>query len=121
MFLVSTLPVFFSALLIAAHFFRSGFLLSAIVCLLLPLLLFTRNHWAPRLLTGFLLLSAAEWLRTMLVFIGHYQEAGVPWIRLAVILTSVSLVTALSALVFRTAGMRKRYMKSAAEPPAAIQ
>jgi len=114
MFTVFALPVFFSALLIAAHFFRSGSLLFAIVCLLFPLLLFTRNRWTPRLLTIFLLLSAAEWLRTMLVFIGHYQEAGVPWIRLAVILTSVSLLTALSALVFRTAGMKKRYIKSAA-------
>ena len=114
MFVVSTLPVFFSALLIAAHFFRSGSLLFAIVCLLSPLLLFTRNHWAPRLLTIFLLLSAAEWLRTMVVFIGHYQEAGVSWIRLAVILTGVSLATALSALVFRTKRMKKRYMRSAA-------
>jgi hypothetical protein len=109
MFIVSTLPVIFSALLIAAHFFRAGSLLPAIICLLFPLLLFTRNHWAPRLLTIFLLLSAAEWLRTMVVFIGHYQEAGAPWIRLVVILTCVSLATALSALVFRTKRMNKRY------------
>jgi len=109
MFLISTLPVFFSALLIAAHFFRSGSLLSAILCLLFPLLLLTRNRWVPRLLTIFLLLSAGEWLRTMLIFIGHYQEAGVPWSRMAVILTGVSLATALSTLVFRTTGMKKRY------------
>ncbi len=114
MFIVSTLPVIFSALLIAAHFFRAGSLLPAIICLFFPLLLFTRNRWAPRLLTIFLLLSAAEWLRTMVVFIGHYQEAGVPWIRLVVILTGVSLATALSALVFRTERMKKRYMRSAA-------
>ncbi len=109
MFIISTLPVFFSTLLIAAHFFRSGSLLLAVLCLLFLLLLFTRNRWAPRLLTIFLLLSAAEWLRTMLIFIGHYQEADVPWIRLAVILSGVSLATSLSTLVFRTAGMKKRY------------
>ena len=114
MIVLTILPIFCSSLLIAAHFYRSGSLLLTAVSLLLPLVLFTRNHWAPRLVTVFLLLSAAEWLRTMLVFIEQYQQAGISWTRLAIILTSVSLFTALSSLTFRTAAMKKRYRT---EPP----
>jgi hypothetical protein len=45
----------------------------------------------------------------MLVFIGQYQEAGISWTRLAIILTCVSLFTALSSLVFKTSVMKRRY------------
>ncbi|NOR25824.1 MAG: hypothetical protein GQ542_15835 [Desulforhopalus sp.] len=109
MIVLTILPILCSTLLIAAHFYRSGSLLLTAVSLLLPLVLFTRSHWAPRLVTVFLLLSAAEWLRTMLVFIEQYQAAGISWTRLAIILTSVSLFTALSSLAFKTASMKRRY------------
>ena len=109
MIVVTMLPIFCSSLLIAAHFYRAGLPLLTAVSLLLPLVLFTRNHWAPRLVTVFLLLSAAEWLRTMLVFIEQYQAAGISWTRLAIILTSVSFFTALSSLALRTTAMKKRY------------
>lgn len=115
MTVLAILPIFFSALLIAAHFYRSGFLVLTTVSLLIPLLLFMRNHWAPRMITLFLILAAAEWLRTMLVFIGNYQEANISWTRLAVILTSVSLFTALSALAFKTRVMKKRFRASKAD------
>ncbi|MCP4339870.1 MAG: hypothetical protein GY799_13510 [Desulfobulbaceae bacterium] len=104
------LPILCSTLLIAAHFYRSGSLLLTTLCLALPLLLFARNHWVPRLVSLFLLLSAAEWLRTMLVFIGQYQEADRSWTRLAIIFTVVSLFTALSSLAFKTTAMKKRYI-----------
>ncbi len=109
MIVVTMLPILFSTLLSAAHFYRAGSLLLMAVSLLIPPLLFTRSHWVPRIVTVSLLLAAAEWLRTMLVFIGQYQEAGLPWTRLAVILTSVCLFTALSPLVFKTTGMKSRY------------
>jgi hypothetical protein len=112
MIIPAILPILFSTLLIAAHFYRSGSLLFTAVSLLFPLLLMMRNRWTPRLITVFLYISAAEWLRTMLVFIGQYQEAGISWTRLAIILTSVSLFTALSSLVFRTTVMKRRYRTS---------
>jgi hypothetical protein len=110
MIVLALLPIFCSTVLIAAHFYRSGSLLLTAVSLALPLLLFARNHWVPRLVSLFLLLSAAEWLRTMLVFIGQYQEADRSWTRLAIILTVVSLFTALSSLAFKTTAMKKRYI-----------
>jgi hypothetical protein len=110
MIALALLPILCSTLLIAAHFYRSGSPLLTAVGLALPLLLFARSHWVPRLITVFLLLSAAEWLRIMLVFIGQYQEADRSWTRLAIILTVVSLFTALSSLAFRTTAMKNRYI-----------
>jgi len=109
MIVLALLPIFVSTLLIAAHFYRSGSLLLTVGSLLILLLLFTKSHWTPRIISVFLLLSAAEWARTMLVFIEQYQEAGISWTRLAIILTSVSLFTALSPLAFRTTAMKNRY------------
>jgi ABC-type Na+ efflux pump permease subunit len=109
MIVLTTLPIFFSTLLIAAHFYRSGSLLFTVLSLLVLLLLFTKIHWVPRIITIFLILSAIEWLRTMMVFIGQYQEAGLSWIRLAIILTSVIFFTALSTLAFKTKVLKRRY------------
>jgi hypothetical protein len=103
------LPVILSALLIAAHFYRSGALIFTAICLLLPVLLVSKNHWIPKIITAFLLLAAGEWLRTLFVFIEHYQAAGIPWTRMAIILGGVSIFTASSALVFKTSTLKKRY------------
>ncbi len=111
---LAVLPIFCSTLLIAAHFYRSGSLLLTAGSLLILSLVFVRKQWVPRLLTVFLLLAAGEWIRTMLVFIEQYQEAGRSWTRLAIILTSVSLFTALSPLVFKTKVLKSKYRSAGA-------
>ena len=105
----SFLPIVISSLLAAAHFYRSGFLLVAAMSLFLPLLMIVRHRFVPRLLTFFLLLCGMEWLRTLYVLAGRYQEASLSTTRLIVILVTVSLITILSPLVFRTSAMRRRY------------
>jgi len=109
MLILSCLPIVCSAVLLAAHFYRGGILFLTVVSMLTPLLLCWKNRWIPRLLTVFLFLAAVEWLKTMLFFIGKYEETGHSWTRLSIILSSVSLFTALSPLVFRTKAMQKRY------------
>ncbi len=116
MLLAAIMPILFSSLMIAAHFFRSGSLLFATLSLLAPCLLCLKSKWTPRLLTPLLLLAAVEWLRTMIVFIGWYQQIGHPWTRLAIILGSVSLFTALSPLTFKTKAMQRRYHKHVFDP-----
>jgi hypothetical protein len=107
--ILACMPILFSALLIAAHFFRAGALVLTAVSLLLPLLLLTRIRWVPQLLGIFLLLSAAEWLRTMLLLIDRYQEAGMNWHRMAIILGGVALFTVSSSLVFKTTALQRRF------------
>lgn len=106
---IRLLPVFFSFLLISAHFQRAGLSLIALVCLLAPGLLYFTRPWSPRILQILLLLSAVEWLRTLVSLVQLRQELGMDWTRLAIILGCVAAFTAASALVFQNGGIRKKY------------
>ena len=105
-----------SALLLAAHFFRSGRLLLAGIALLIPWLLLTRTTWGRRAVQVCLSVGVVEWVRTGFVFVQERRTAGAPWERLALILGAVALLTASAALA-----LRPRSPRAAArpEPPAA--
>ena len=59
------LPVVLSALVLAAHFFRSRQLPLVAVSLALPLLLLVRERWSARVVQAGLVLGALEWVRTL--------------------------------------------------------
>ncbi len=103
------LPVVVSLLLLGAHFLRSGNLVLVALALVLVGLLGVRRRWAARLVQVALVLGALEWARTLVVLVAWRSEAGRPVARLAVILGSVTLLTVLSALVFRTERLRRVY------------
>ncbi len=106
-------PVIISFVLLAAHFYRAGQLaLVMVMFVLLLLLLVIKQAWLPRLIQVVLLLGALEWLRTLLSLVHMRMEFGLPWIRLAVILGTVALFTALSGLVFRHKALKKRYERT---------
>lgn len=109
--LVKLLPVIFSFLLLAAHFYRAGQVVLAAVSLALPFLLFLKEAWVIRVVQAALLLGSIEWVRTLYIFAQQRIEFGQPWTRLAIILGSVALFTALSALVFRAPSLRQRYKR----------
>mgnify|MGYP006420147441 FL=1 len=94
-------PVLFSALLIAAHFLRTGATGLALLCLVVPALLALRQTWAPTVVRVFLVLATLEWLRTLATNVSERQATGEPWLRMAVILGAVAAFTAMSAWVVR--------------------
>lgn len=106
---VRTVPVILSTLALGAHFYRSGNIVVVVLLTLLPLALFIRKARVPGLYSGVLLLGAAEWVRTLVQIADIRQMQGAPWPRMALILGVVALVTASSALVFRSSPMRTRY------------
>ena len=106
---IRLLPVFFSFLLISAHFQRAGLSLIALLCLLAPGPLYFTRPWSPRILQILLLLSAVEWVRALVYLVQLRQDLGMDWTRLAIILGGVSLFTAASALVFQHREIRKKY------------
>ena len=99
--MIRRLPVLLSALLIAAHFLRAGDWALVLLALLAPALLWVRRPWAPRAVQVLLLLASLEWVRTLVDNVGQRQAAGTPWLRMALILGTVALATALSALAVR--------------------
>ena len=103
------IPVVFSLLLLSAHFSRINITPLAIVSLLLPFLLFIKKKYIAKIIQLTLIAGAAEWIRTMFYYINLRKETGDDWIRLAIILSVVSLFTLLSALIFQTKAMKKIY------------
>jgi len=103
------LPVILAFALLAAHFSRADMLPAVIVSLVAPLLLLFRKSWIARSIQILLLLGALEWIRSMFGYINVRKEIGEDWGRLAIILVTVALLTACSALVFRGKSLKKRY------------
>lgn len=109
MIFLRLLPVFISFLLLGAHFYRAGHLVLVLISVLMILLLALRQSWVPRAIQVALLLGGLEWLRTLYVIVQLRVDHELPWTRLAIILSSVALFTAISALVFQGRCMRNRY------------
>jgi len=93
----------------AAHFSRANQTGLVIVCLLFPLLLFIKRRWVAKVFQVLLLLAAIEWILTTLRIVHIRQMQGEAWIRLVIILGSVALFTALSALVFESKSLKQRF------------
>jgi len=110
MYIILLLPVFLSALLLGAHFIRSGSILLAVPALLFPFLLFIRRAWAARLVQLILAFGLIEWVITLLHLVAERCVDGQPWIRLTIILGSVAAFTGGSALLFSfSRTLRRRY------------
>ena len=106
---VRLLPVIFSALIMSAHLSRAYQTELAIVCLILPFLLFIRKQWVARVFQVLLVIGGLVWIKTAWILAQIRQVHGESWTRLVVILGVVALFTGLSALVFQTKDLKKRY------------
>lgn len=96
-------------LLLAAHFYRAAAWPLVLLTLGLLGLLALRRRWVPRLLQVALLAGAGEWLWTAALLAQQRLALGQPWLRMALILGGVALLTLAAALVFRSAALKSRY------------
>ncbi len=101
-------PVALGSVVLGAHFLRTGNVVVAVLIALAPLVLLARRTWAARAVQGLLLLGAAEWVRTLVTIAGERQARGAPYLRMAVILGAVAIVTALGALLLQPLATRWR-------------
>ena len=95
------IPVVLSFVVLAAHVVRLGIPFLPFLLALAPLLLITRQVWAVRFLQFVLVMGTLEWVRTTMVLTRYRMVEGEPWTRMAVILVTVALVTAASALALQ--------------------
>ncbi len=93
---------------LAAHTSRAGSNLLAGLILLAPLLLFVRRPWAGWTLRVALILGGFEWIRTLFRLVGERRAASDDWVRLAVILIAVSVLTFLAAWAVRVSEQGSR-------------
>ncbi len=109
MVFLQLLPVVLSYLLMAAHLFRGHHYVLVALAALMPLLLLIPRPWVARLLQAGLLISTAEWLRTLVLLIQERMAFGQPYTRMGLILGTVALVTLGSAFVFYRDKLSSRY------------
>jgi hypothetical protein len=102
-------PIFISALLLGAHFYRAGWFPLAVSCTGFPILLAIQRAWAARSVQVFLVIGSLEWIRTLFMLVDVRRTFGQPWIRLFIILGLVALFTGLSALVLQAPPLKSRY------------
>jgi hypothetical protein len=106
---MALIPVVLSLLVLGAHFFRAGLFPFVALVVLLLALVWIRKPWAARVLQVALILGGVEWARTLIEIAQRRLAEGQPYARLIAILGCVALITAGSALLFLTRGMKRRY------------
>ncbi len=70
---------------------------------------------ATGLVASTMLAGAAEWLWTAALLAQQRLALGQPWLRMALILGAVALLTLGAALVFRSAGLQARFGSAQAQ------
>ena len=112
------LPLF-ALLLLAAHLVHSGLMSLAALAALLVGLLAVPRPWAARTLQVVLAVAVIEWILTTVGLAQLRLRHGEPYVRLAVILGSVTLFTARAVLAFQHPVLRGHFRlppKPATEP-----
>ena len=102
--------------LLAAHFHRAGQTLLSAAALTPLVLLAWPRPWAARIAQAGLVLAAIEWLRTAAALISLRLSLGQPYLRLALILGAVALLTAAGLLVFRNQRVRRYFRLGMSKP-----
>lgn len=105
-------PPVLSLLVLGAHFYRAASDGLVMLCVALAVVACVPRRWAVSVTRVALVLGALEWGRTVVEIAGARQAAGQPWLRMALILGGVALVTLASGLVFSTPRLRRRTQES---------
>lgn len=96
------LPAIVSLLILAAHFLHNGgnFLL-VIPCLALCLFLFSHNRWMLYIVQIALILATIEWIFTAIDIVQVREQTGLPYMRAAIIISSVAALNLIAAVLLR--------------------
>ncbi|HJW33036.1 MAG TPA: hypothetical protein VJ505_06675 [Holophagaceae bacterium] len=100
------LPAILALLLFGAHLMREGQTLLLGASLAMIGLVFVPRAWAMRALQATLALAVVEWIRTLLLIREVRLEAGLPWLRMSLILGTVAAFTAFAAWLLKPVAPR---------------
>ena len=108
-------PIVLSLLVLGAHFLREMSAVGVAISLVMIGLLVVRRSWAARVVQATLLLGAVEWLLTLYELAEIRATRGESATRMIIILGCVALVTLISASLFQTRTLKKRYRLDAGD------
>jgi len=86
-----------SSLLLGAHFLRSEGVGLAVAAAMVPALLLIRQRWSTQVVGILMIAGGAEWLRTLVGIAAIRVQHDQPWLRMALILGGVALLSWLAA------------------------
>jgi len=98
-----------AALLLGAHFLRSGGIAVAALCLAAPLLFLNRRRWSLILLQFLAYGAAGRWLIIAVLLVRDRQHSGQPWSLTALILVAVALLSLAAGLSLHSRQVKERY------------
>ena len=98
-----------AALLLAAHFLRTGSLIATALSLAAPALFLVRRRWSLLLLQALAYGAAAVWLETAWQIAAMRRAFGEPWLRAALILASVAAISVLAGILLNSTTLQERY------------
>lgn len=105
---ILVLPIV-SSILLAAHFSRVNQDGHALLALLFPLILLIKRKWVLKIFQIFLVAGSIIWVERMVHLRSMRITEGRPWVRLAVILGVVVILTLLSAFLLENKKLRPLY------------
>jgi hypothetical protein len=100
-----------AALLMGAHFLRTGNWALVMICLSAPFAFLYRRRLSLMLLQALAYGAAATWLHTAWQLVRTRQSLEQNWTLAAAILGAVALVSLLAGLALNSRVMRERYVK----------
>jgi NADH:ubiquinone oxidoreductase subunit 6 (subunit J) len=100
-----------SFLMLAAHFSRIDNTYLMLLSLIIPFLFFFKKRSTLILIQVFCYLGAIAWLYAMYGYIQQRIALGIPWGKLAVIISVIAIFTVVSGFLLNTDVMKKKYTK----------
>ena len=98
-----------SYLLLAAHFLREGEMILTIACLFIPFLLFIKKRWSLTVVQIFTYGGVLVWIQTLFLLVNARLNMGESWMRMAIILGVIILLTLTSGLLLNSNQFKKNY------------
>ena len=108
--ILRVVPLILTALLLGAHFWRSGNLILALVYGLFPLLLFIKQRWSWLAVQIFAYVGVIIWLYTTVAIVQERINWGLPWVRVVFILGGVALLSAWAGMLLNSPRVKARYL-----------
>lgn len=96
-----------SFLILGAHFLRDDNYVIMILCLLAPLLLFIKRQRILIVIQILLYCGVLVWINTIIQLVSERMDLEQPLIRMAIILSVVSLITGVSGLLLNSKVIKK--------------
>jgi len=100
-----------AALLMGAHFLRTGNLVMVLICIAAPLAFLHRRQHSLALLQALAYGAAVTWLYTAWQLVQARLAHGQNWMLAAAILGAVAAFSLLAGLLLNSRVMRERYVK----------